>query len=229
MNTRRTHRSSSPLAQPLPHTIRHHQAPVAMVDDPAPQTSTAAVSVFAPISVPVLRSVDPTVVVKFLKEPLPYTASIDRTLLKSLFYMGKFDNIAEEAVTVNDLTDENVQAYINSLVRRSENGFVDHVAIETVLADFVMPMKIAGSDSRITTYCSKFFEHLESIGCGDFRDQNSKKTVRLLMSRIQPPALKRELRRRVEFDQSLEKNVKSFIRVFIQEAPNCEVYGHDKS
>ena len=47
------------------------------------------------------------------------------------------------------------------------------------------------------------------------------------MSRVQPQALKRELRRRVEFDKSLEENVKKFIRVLVQEAVNCEVYGHE--
>ncbi len=92
-----------------------------------------------------------------------------------------------------------------------------------------MPMKIADADALITTYCADFFERLESIGCGDFREQNSKKTVRLLMSRVQPPALKNELRHRVEFDESLENNVKKFIRVLVQEAVNCEVYGHDNA
>ena len=73
-------------------------------------------------------------------------------------------------------------------------------------------MKIADLDARVITYFADFFERLESIGCGEFRDENPKMTVRLLISRLQPPALKRELRRRVEFEPKLEKNVRSFIR-----------------
>ena len=36
------------------------------------------------------------------------------------------------------------------------------------------------------------------------------------MSRVQPQALKQELRRRVEFDKSLEENLNKFIRVLVQ-------------
>ncbi len=70
-----------------------------------------------------------------------------------------------------------------------------------------MPTKIADTDARITIYCADFFKQLETIVSGDFREQNPKKTARLLMSRVQPPALLRELGRLVGFDESLEKNV----------------------
>ena len=215
-----------------------------MASEPA-QNGTAAVSVFAPIAAPVLCSVDPVQVARFLKEreryeleilskqadlpnltALPYTASIDRTLLKSLFFMGKFDNIAKGVESASSLNNKHIKTYVQSLVSRTDKT-LDHVAIEKVLADLSMPMEIADADARITTYCADFFERLESIGCGDFREQNPKKTIRLLMSRVQPQALMRELRRRVEFDKSLEENVKKFIRVLVQEAVNCEVYGHE--
>lgn len=48
------------------------------------------------------------------------------------------------------------------------------------------------------------------------------------MSRLQPPPLNRKISRRVEFDPELENNVKSFIRVLVQEAVNCEVYRQEK-
>ncbi len=143
--------------------------------------------------------------------------------------MGKFENIAEEAESVCNLTDDHIKLYVESLVKRTGKGSVDHVAIEKVLADFSMPMKIADADARITTCCSDFFQRLESICCGDFLLQNPTKTVRLLMFCVQSPALKRELRRRVEFDESLEKNVKNSIRALVQEAVNCEVYGCDNA
>ena len=183
-----------------------------MAPEPA-QNGTAAVSVFAPIAAPVLRSVDSFQVARFLKKreryefeifskqadlpnltELPYTASIDRTLLKSLFFMGKFDNIAKGVASASSLNDEHIKTYVQSLVSRTDKT-IDHVVIEKVLADLAMPMEIADADARITTYCADFFERLESIGCGDFREQNPKKTIRLLRSRVQPQAIKRELRR----------------------------------
>ncbi len=78
-----------------------------------------------------LRSVDPVQVAKFLKEReryeleimskqadvpnlkrLLYTAIVDRTLLKSLFFMGKFDHIAQEAKSVSNLTDDHIKLYV---------------------------------------------------------------------------------------------------------------------
>ena len=215
-----------------------------MASEPA-QNGAAAVSVFAPVAALVLRSVDSVQVAKLLNEreryeleilskqadlptlkALPYTASIDRTLLKSLFFMGKFDNIATGVESASSLNEGHIKTYVQSLVSCTDKT-IDHVAIEKFLADLTLPMEIADANARITTYCADFFERLEIIGCGDFREQNPKKTIRLLMSRVQPQALKRELRHRVEFDKSPEENVKKFIRVLVQEAVNCEVYGHE--
>ena len=78
---------------------------------------------------------------------LPYTASIDRTLLKSLFFMGKFDNIAKGVVSASSLTDEHMKTYVQSLVSRTDKT-IDHVAIEKVLADLAMPMEIADAGAR---------------------------------------------------------------------------------
>ncbi len=88
--------------------------------------------------------------------------------------MGKFDNIAQEAESVSNLTDDHVKLYVESVVKRADKGSIDNVAMEKVLADFSMPMNISDADARITTYCADFFERLESIGCGDFREQNPK-------------------------------------------------------
>ncbi len=69
----------------------------------------------------------------------------------SLFFMGKFDNIAEETESVSNLTDDHIKLYVESLVKRTLKGSVAHVAIENVLADFPMPIKIADADARLTT------------------------------------------------------------------------------
>lgn len=76
----------------------------------------SATALFTPVSAPIFRSVDPIEVARFLKEreryeleikakaaELPslkavtYTASIDRSLLKSLVYMGDLEPFAPGA------------------------------------------------------------------------------------------------------------------------------------
>ncbi len=47
------------------------------------------------------------------------------------------------------------------------------------------------------------------------------------MSRDQPPALKRELRRRVSSTSHSSRKSRKFIHVLVQEAVNCEVCDHD--
>lgn len=78
-----------------------------------------------------LRSVDLVQIPRFLKEfhryelavaakqaelpslsVLPYTASIDLSLLKSPYFMGKFHAIAVGAASAPALTNENIKIYI---------------------------------------------------------------------------------------------------------------------
>lgn len=40
---------------------------------------------------------------------LPYSASVDRSLLKSLFYVWKFDEICPKTAAVKDLTDDDIE------------------------------------------------------------------------------------------------------------------------
>ena len=252
MNTRRTQRTDSPLRSPLSFDRRRRATAQAMASssdstDAVKHQTTSSVSVFAPIAAPVLRSVDPIQVARFLKEReryeleiaakktevpslkvLPYSASIDRTLLKNLFFMGKFDTIAPTTSTAAELSDEHIKAYVESIVSRSGGTVNNPALIEKALEGFVMPTHIADADARITQYCADFFERLESVGCSTFRDENPKKTVSLLLHHLQPATLKREMRRRVSYDENLEKNLKRFITTLSREAVNCQVYGIDK-
>ena len=249
MNTRRTQRSNSPLRPPLITDRRRHRTVQGMASpsftaDGAHTPASGSVSVFAPVAAPVLRSVDPVKVARFLKEReryeleisakqaevpslkvLPYTASIDRSLLKNLFFMGKFDSIAADASSAKDLTDAHIEMYIKSLVSRPSNADFDPSIIEKALEGFSMPTYIANADARITHYCADFFERLESVGCGDFREENPKKAISLLLGHLQPAVLKREMRRRLSYDEVLEKNLKKFIKVLSREAINCQIYG----
>ena len=206
------------------------------------ESASRSAAIFTPVTAPVLRSVDPKKVVQFFNEReryemeilgnqveipslkmVPYTASIDRLMLKNLLFLEKMENIALDA-TIETISDEQQKTYINSLVKRSSNTY-EPTQIEQALSSLSMPMEIVDPEARITQYCCNFFYRLESIGCIDFRTDNPKKTVQLLLQRIQTPALRSEMKKRIQFDVSLEKNVKSFIRILTAEARSCQKYG----
>ncbi|MEM1369510.1 MAG: hypothetical protein AAGG02_16175 [Cyanobacteria bacterium P01_H01_bin.15] len=205
--------------------------------------STGAAAIFTPISAPILKSVDPIDVAAFLKERerdeveitakkgelpslsmLPYSASIDRSLLKSLFFMGKFDTIAPKVTEAKDLSDTHIQMYITSIVSSTTREGVDPSVIDQALASLEIPTTIKDPAARITQYCADSFERLEAIGYGDFRDTNSKFTVKLMLRKFSPKVLKQEMTRRVQYDDYLEKNVKLFVKTLVQEAVKCNTY-----
>jgi len=136
-------------------------------NNPGASASSGSVAVFAPVAAPILRSLEPIDVAKFLKEreryeveieakkadlpslkPLPYTASIDRSLLKQVFVIGKLDTIAPDAVTISDLTDDNIKAYIKSLIVAPGTSKADPTVIKKALQGFSMPMNIEDADAR---------------------------------------------------------------------------------
>lgn len=144
MNTRASHRSNSPLPEPLE---KHSLAAIRNMsrksanDGLHGQAPAGSVAMFTPISPPVLRSIDPVDVAVFLKEreryeievesksteiptmkAAPYTASIDRTLLKNLIYMGKLHSISPNA-TIETISNEQLKEYIYSLVKRCSETF----------------------------------------------------------------------------------------------------------
>lgn len=224
MKTRRTVRTDFQLRIPLVFDRKSHvlkvQAMASSISaDGSTSNSAGAISTFAPIPALVLGSIEPIQVMCFLKEresyeleinakqeevpsfrALPCTASIDRALLKTLFFMGKFDDIADGASATKGLTDDRIKSYVDYIVYRSSSAYIDPTVIEEALEGFSMPMHIAGSDARITHYCAEFFERLESVRFGNFRDRNQKKAVNILVSLLQPTPLKRDIRRRISYD-----------------------------
>lgn len=56
-----------------------------------------------------------------------------------------------------------------------------------------MPTHITEADARVPLYGADFFKRLESIGYGTFHDDNPKKAVIILVRRLQPAALNREM------------------------------------
>ncbi len=152
----------------------------------------------------------------------PYTASIDRALLKNLIYMGKCKTIAPGA-TAASITNDPVKAYIESILKRSTSHF-DHVLIKRALSTQTFPSNIVDPYARITHYCSDFFERLEGIGCGEFRNKNPKQTSVLLLRKVKPFGIKDKMNRRIQFDESRATDIPRLIEQLSEEAKACQIY-----
>lgn len=98
-------------------------------------TERAQVALFTPIFAPILYFIDPIQVARFFRErgryelevesnqaevaslhTVPYTASIDRSLLKHLVFMRNFDDIDPKA-TMELQTSEPIKYYLLCLVQ----------------------------------------------------------------------------------------------------------------
>lgn len=133
--------------------------------------ASGTTAVIAPLSAPVLHSVDTANVAAFLLEReryeipiasrqadlpglqrVPYLAAIDRTLLKGLIFTGELEEVAPGA-TIDSLTEKQIKAYITPLITPS-GGVCDPSAIERALPGFNMPTGIP--NSRIQHYVTDF-------------------------------------------------------------------------
>lgn len=66
----------------------------------------------------------------------PYTASIDRLLLKNLFFMGEFDTVAEGIELAGSLTSEQINTCVLSIVKKTGKAIYDPDIIEQSLNGF---------------------------------------------------------------------------------------------
>lgn len=64
---------------------------------------------------------------------LPITVSIERTLLKYLFHMGMFNTMAPSASSVTDLSNDNINNYIQCFVSGPDKASFDPNIIEYAL------------------------------------------------------------------------------------------------
>lgn len=136
------------------------------MSDQQNQEAVGAVSVFAPITHPVLKSVDPVAVSAFLKDrkryerqveerqgelpslkPASFAVSIDPGLLETMVFLGEFDDIAPDTEP-GDLTSEEIEKFIQSLVKSSRTGFDPNV-IEGALRGLRVPARISDPKARM--------------------------------------------------------------------------------
>ena len=207
-----------------------------------PPATVRTVTVFAPLTHPVLKSVDPVAVSQFVRErewyerqvaekkaELPtltaasYNVSIDSELLQTMVFLGKFDDIAPD-VEAADLTSDHVKTFIDGLVKASTSDF-DPKVVDNVLKGIRVQMSIADPEARMLHYVNDFFKRLNSVGYGAFKKENPKKTVELLCKNLFPAQLRDAMKERVEYDVTLEKDVKKFVQRMCDEAKACQTYG----
>ena len=138
------------------------------------KTGSNALSVFQPISHPVLRNVDPVKVSHFLRErelyereidekkkevpglsKATYKVSLDPTLLRKTHFLGRPDKIDPDT-SLEDLTFKHVAQWVQSLVDRPE-GCLDHLVIEKAIFTPKIRINIADPESRILEYVNEFF------------------------------------------------------------------------
>lgn len=180
--------------------------------------NTATVSVFAPLSVPTLRSVDSVQIARFLNERERYevgidakqlemsalevelrTASIDRSLLKNLIFIGNLKMTAEGVPEDKKLTHSHVKEDIDTLLKKSISAEIVPSVIELASEGFSIHSHILVDDALITHICANLLEDLENAICGLFRNLNPKKRIQLLVQQLKRTALKCEMRRRIPY------------------------------
>ncbi len=190
-----------------------------------------------------LRSMDPVKVAAFLKERelyeievgekrkeiptltvAPYTVSVDRTLLKNMCFLRRFENIAP-GLTYDKLTSNHIRTFIENIVKKDVTNF-DHNIVEKALSGLRMTMHIFDPEARVLHFVNDFFERLDGIGYGTFKEKNPKKPLSSCTIRCTPRNQKAVMGQNVEYREELKTNVPLYVSVLCQEATSqCKVPG----
>lgn len=82
-----------------------------------------------------------------------------------------------------------MEKWFKSFVESEETTY-DPASIEKSISTLKLQMNIAKPEANVVEYCSLFFERLDSVGYNNFKDNNQKKTVKLLASEMYPKKFK---------------------------------------
>ena len=99
-----------------------------------------------------------------------------------------------------------------------------YATINQALQGLQMPMHIMQPEARVQMYFYDFYRRLDEVGCSSFLTENPKKSVKLLLARVEPKILKTEMSSRVFYEPSLEEDVRLFIQALKEEAVACNKY-----
>lgn len=77
-----------------------------------------------------------------------------------------------------------------------------------VMKELKFPIRVLDPSARITTFYSDFFHRLDAAGLGDFRKDSPRHTVRMMVDKICPPALKAAVDERLVVEAGLKDSVR---------------------
>lgn len=112
--------------------------------------------------------------------------------------MGNFDDVGPD-VNFENLTSENIEQYLRSLVL-NKHQIYDPTGLREAMAGLKFLIRIHDPPARITTYCADIFERLDAVVYGEFKTENPKRTIKLLIERIIPPAMNSAMQERVKVE-----------------------------
>jgi len=215
-------------------------------DDEDASAASSAV-VFAPISHPVLKSIDPEKVAHFLRErekyeneitekkkenpsltKASYKLSVEPKLLRNMHFLGELEAVAP-GKALNSLTATDIMKWVKTLVVEESTDF-DRTVIERALKGLRVNMKIGNAKARMLEYSCDMFNRLESVGYGAFKEKNPKMTVKLLTKYLYPKHFKDCIKEALEYQEALENDVLGFVEMLCEQAVGYDKFARkDKS
>lgn len=88
-----------------------------------------------------------------------------------------------------------------------------------------VPSYVIESNARTTTYFADMTERFDGIRYGELTTQNSKYTIKLILERIHPAALKASVEGSVQVEPRLKTDVSMFIQRFKDDPGACQASG----
>ncbi len=131
--------------------------------------------------------------------------SIDRNVLKNMHSMGAFDTIAP-GVEQADLSSDQVEKYVGSIVARTDDNEVYPNVIKSALKRLQVPIEIADQKARMFQFCSDIFPRLDGVGYGDFKTKHPEKTIKMIQSHLYSQHLKDAMAQHLEFQGRLKNS-----------------------
>ena len=130
----------------------------------------------------------------------------------NLISMGDFDDINPNAINVNDITNEEIKTYIKNQLTSNDDDEAYPSFVLNAFHSIGIPMEISNVEARVIQFCNELFERLEAAGYMNFCKTNPKKTIHLLCGRLYQLRLMSEMKRQLDFNESLRSDVKTFIK-----------------
>lgn len=93
--------------------------------------------------------------------------------------MRSFYDVAPDA-TVKFLTIEEIRKFLEGIVQNTEQVH-DSARLPESMSGLTFPGHIADSAAPILTHCTDAFERLDIIGYGDFKSENPKHMIKILV------------------------------------------------